>query len=63
MSKYDKSDAARDTNSSIKEVSAAHHQARDDSGVREGKDTKIDSAPSWAPKEAGGVSTVPDRAR
>jgi hypothetical protein len=34
MTKYNERDAARDTRVSEKEATAAHHQARDDSGVR-----------------------------
>ena len=30
MSGYSKKDAAKDTNSSVKDVSKAHHQARED---------------------------------
>jgi len=49
--KYDKADAAKDTNSSISKVSAAHHEARTDSGAREGKDSEhLKSAPDWAEK-------------
>jgi hypothetical protein len=35
--KYTEADAAKDTDSTEKEATAAHHQARDDSGVREGE--------------------------
>jgi len=46
---YDKGDAARDTGDSSSKVSEAHHDARSDSGVREGKDTDhFKSAPSWS---------------
>lgn len=39
------------TGDSTSEVSSAHHQARDDSGVREGKDSdNFESAPDWADK-------------
>ena len=34
-SNYGKKDAAKDTNSSVREVSEAWHAARDDSGVRD----------------------------
>ena len=51
MSKYTKTDAAKDTGSSTKEVAAAHHEARTDSGARSGKDAaQFKSAPSWAEK-------------
>ena len=49
MGKYKGSDAAEDTGASTSEVSEAWHQARDDSGVREGNDTAhFKSAPDWA---------------
>lgn len=43
-------------------VSQAHHQARDDSGVREGRDTEhFKSAPSWAEtKTESGISYFPE---
>ncbi len=51
MSQYSKSDAAKDTNSTVKETAAAHHDARDDSGARAGKDKEqFESAPKWADK-------------
>lgn len=37
------------TGDSTKEVNRVHHTARDDSGVREGKDKgHFEKAPSWA---------------
>lgn len=50
------------TGDSSSKVSSAHHDARSDSGVREGKDTEhFQSAPSWAPTHTeSGISTVPD---
>ncbi len=36
MSRYNKEDAAKDTNASIKEVSEAWHQARDDAAEEKG---------------------------
>ena len=51
------------TGSSTSEVSRSHHQARDDSGVREGKDTDhFKSAPSdGVQKTESGVPLYPDR--
>lgn len=65
MGGYDKGDAAKDTESSISEVSAAHHEARSDSGVREGKDSEhFKEAPSWADKSTpSGISFFPSRTR
>ena len=40
MSKYTKSDAAKDTRSSSREVSKAHHDARSDSAARSGHDAR-----------------------
>lgn len=61
MSKYTKTDAAKDTNSSTSDVAAAHHAARDDSGAREGKDKEqLKSAPEWADKSTkGGTPLFP----
>lgn len=65
MSKYTKQDAARDTKSSVKEVSRAHHQARDDSGARSGQDSKqFKSPPAWADKKtSSGISLFPKRSK
>jgi len=38
--KYTLKDAARETGASTNNAAAAHHQARDDSGVRYGGDTE-----------------------
>ena len=52
-------DAGKDAGDSPKNVSAAHHQARDDSGVREGKDVQL-----LRPKDIDeGYSATPDGAR
>lgn len=61
MSKYTKSDAAKDTNSSTKDVAAAHHDARTDSDARTGGDkAQFKSAPSWADKTTdSGTSLFP----
>lgn len=63
MGKYGKTDAAKDTNSSSKDVSRAHHDARDHSGAREGKDTdNFKSPPDWAEKTTpGGTPLFPDK--
>ena len=54
MSKYTDKDAAKDTGSSGKETAQAHHDARTDSGAREGKDKEsFKSAPDWADKSSG----------
>lgn len=42
---YGKKDAARDTRSSTKEVSRAHHQARQDAKVHAGGDKKQIESP------------------
>ncbi len=45
-------DTAKNDGVSIKEATRAAHDARDHSGVREGKDAKeINNPPSWAPKD------------
>jgi hypothetical protein len=61
MSKYTTSDAAKDTNSSSKDVAAAHHDARTDSDARTGGDkAQFKSAPSWADKTTdSGTPLVP----
>ena len=57
---YDKSDAAKDTDSSTSGVSGAWHQARDDSGARSGGDKgSFDKAPSWAKDNSKGPSLFP----
>lgn len=63
MGKYTPKDAAKDTGSSRKEVSQAHHAARDDSGAREGKDSEhFKSPPDWAPKTTdSGTPLFPKR--
>lgn len=50
------------TGSSGKEVAEAHHQARDDSGVRSGDDkSHFDKAPDWAePRGSSEVDYFPD---
>lgn len=59
MSQFTDKDAAKETNSTGSQTAAAWHQARDDSGAREGKDT-IDKAPSWAKDDLKcGVSLFP----
>ena len=59
MSKYKDSDAAKDTGASGKQTAEAHHDARTDSGVRDGKDTEsLKSAPDWA-KDAKTESGIP----
>lgn len=62
LSGYSKKDAARDTNSGSRETSRAHHDARTDSGVREGKDSgNFETAPDWAEsKGSSGVDRFPD---
>lgn len=63
MGGYSKKDAAKDTDSSTREVSRAHHQARDDSGVRQGRDRdNFREPPSWAERTtSSGTSLFPDR--
>lgn len=64
---YDKPDAAKDTGSSTSEVSASWHQARDDSGAREGKDAetfkeaKTPSGKDW--ETPSGISFFPKRTK
>ncbi len=61
LSKYTDKDATRDTGASGKETAEAFHNARTDSGAREGKDKEsFKSAPDWAEKETkSGVSHFP----
>lgn len=63
MSKYTEKDAAKDTDSSSKDVAESWHQARDDSGAREGKDSEhFESPPDWAEKTTeSGIPLFPDR--
>lgn len=64
MGGYSKGDAARDTGTSTGKTSEAWHQARDDSGVRSGRDVdSFKSAPSWArdAKTDSGISLFPSR--
>ena len=63
MTDYKEKDAVEDTTSSSKEVSHAWHTARDDSGVREGKDVDLlKSPPDWADKTTdNGTPLFPDR--
>jgi hypothetical protein len=60
---YDKVDASKDTGDSSGKVSEAWHDARDHSGVREGKDSEhFDRAPSWTEgrdKTESGISFFP----
>ena len=61
MGKHTEKDTAKETGSGGKEVSRAFHDARTDSGAREGKDT-FTPAPDWADKSTpSGIPTVPDR--
>jgi|GEM_PF-3385805 len=49
MTKFKDKDAAKESGSSSKQTAEAHHDARTDSGVRDGKDTdNFKSAPDWA---------------
>lgn len=59
---YDENDAAKDTETSTGKTAEAWHTARDDSGVREGKDTEeLKSAPEWAPETTpGGQQLFPE---
>jgi len=50
---YTKKDAAKDTGSTVKEVTEAHHQAHTDSGVREGKDKGFFGEKSTVPTSPG----------
>lgn len=61
LGKYTEKDAGKDTGASNKDVAAAHHQARDDSGARSGNDAKeFDKAPNWAdPTTESGTSLFP----
>jgi hypothetical protein len=54
-------DAAELTNSSSRETSENWHKARDDSGVREGRDEEeLKQAPDWAPYATeGGIPLFP----
>jgi hypothetical protein len=46
---FGKKDAAKETGTSTSKTSKAWHQARDDSDVRSGGDSKnFESAPDWA---------------
>lgn len=62
MSQYSKQDAAKDTGATVKQTSAAHHDARDDSGARKGADKEqLKSAPEWAEKTTkSGISLFPN---
>ena len=63
MSQYTKKDAAEETESSSKDVTEAWHQARDDSGVREGRDKEeLQPPPDSAEKTTeSGIPLFPDR--
>ena len=63
MGKYGKKDAGKDTGSSSKDVSKAWHDARDDSGAREGGDKDhFESPPDWADESTdSGIPLFPNR--
>ena len=49
MGKYTDKDAAKGTESSGRKTAEAHHDARTDSGAREGKDAEqFKESPDWA---------------
>lgn len=53
---YSAKDAGKDTGANSKEVSTAHHQARSDSGVREGRDETQNRNFRFDPRDGHGDS-------
>jgi hypothetical protein len=54
---YTEKDAAKDTSSTEKEATSSHHQARDDSGVREGERGGSESLTKAQQAEVQGIES------
>lgn len=63
MSGHTKKDEAERSDQSVKDVSRTWHQARDDSGAREGRDTEhFEKPPTSAPQTTdSGIPLFPNR--